>query len=165
MLTDGINHVAILTADMDRFVGFYEAMFDARVSLDQEESEGFRMCVVDIGPGAELNVFEIEGNTEASRQVPMFERGRLDHLAFRAPDLDSFTEIRERLRDAGASDGFVTDFGPILSVFFRDPDGLEAEVVVANPDAEPGVYHEPGHPSARFAHDMPATRSKERGPG
>jgi len=29
----------------------------------------------------------------------------------------------------GASDGTITDFGAALSVFFRDPDGLEAEVV------------------------------------
>ena len=28
-----------------------------------------------------------------------------------------------------ATDGTVTDFGSALSVFFRDPDGLEAEVV------------------------------------
>ena len=32
----------------------------------------------------------------------------------------------------------MTDFGPILSVFFTDPDGLECEVCVTNPDAEPG---------------------------
>jgi hypothetical protein len=35
----------------------------------------------------------------------------------------------------GASDGTITDFGAALSVFFRDPDGLEAEVVW-NKDAE-----------------------------
>jgi hypothetical protein len=29
----------------------------------------------------------------------------------------------------GASDGTMTDFGTKLSVFFRDPDGLEAEVL------------------------------------
>jgi hypothetical protein len=29
----------------------------------------------------------------------------------------------------GASDGTITDFAAKLSVFFRDPDGLEAEVL------------------------------------
>ena len=38
----------------------------------------------------------------------------------------------------------MTDFGPVLSVFFRDPDGLECEVCVTNPDAEPGVVNPPG---------------------
>jgi hypothetical protein len=50
----------------------------------------------------------------------------------------------------GASDGFVTDFGPLLSLFFVDPDGLEAEVCIPNPDAVPGVFHPPGTPSRRY---------------
>src|SRR5262245_28949906 len=33
------------------------------------------------------------------------------------------------LCDLGASDGTMTDFGAAPSVFFRDPDGLEAEVM------------------------------------
>ena len=40
--------------------------------------------------------------------------------------------------ERGAADDFVTDFGPMLSLFFRDPDGLECEVCVENPDAVPG---------------------------
>lgn len=50
----------------------------------------------------------------------------------------------------GASEGFVTDFGPILSVFFTDPDGLEGEVCVPNPDAVPGVMNPPGTPAAGY---------------
>jgi hypothetical protein len=52
--------------------------------------------------------------------------------------------------ERGASDGFVTDFGPVLSVFFRDPDGLEGEVLVPNPDTVEGVFHPPGTPAARY---------------
>jgi hypothetical protein len=36
--------------------------------------------------------------------------------------------VRDRLMARGAADAFVTDVGSILSVFFRDPDGLECEV-------------------------------------
>ena len=42
---------------------------------------------------------------------------------------EALEEVRQRLMRLGASDGTVTDFGSSLSVFFRDPDGLEAEVV------------------------------------
>ena len=35
--------------------------------------------------------------------------------------------------DAGATDGVVTDFGRKLSLFFRDPDAMECEVLVDNP--------------------------------
>jgi hypothetical protein len=40
--------------------------------------------------------------------------------------------------------------GRVLSFFFRDPEGLEAEVCVGNPDAMPGVVNPPGTPSARY---------------
>ena len=153
MLTKGFNHVAVLTADTERFHAFYRDVFDAEVLEPFDaapEGEGVRLSMVVIGDNVEFNVFEIEGNGEAARQVPMFGRGRLDHLALAAASLEDFETIRDRLIDRGASEGFVTDFGPILSVFFRDPDGLECEVCVENPDAEPGVFHPPGTPAPRY---------------
>ena len=62
----------------------------------------------------------------------------------------AFDLIRDRLIQRGATDGFVTDFGEILSLFFRDPDGLEGEVCVANPDAAPGVVNPPGTPAKGY---------------
>jgi len=80
----------------------------------------------------------------------MFGRGRIDHLGLQAASLDAFEEIRRRLIERGASDEFVTDFGSILSLFFRDPDGLEGEARVPNPDAVPGVNNPPGTPAKRY---------------
>jgi len=154
MLLHGVNHIATLTADTDRLRAFYEEIFEAKVVSDMKEAPegpGVRLSMVDIGDDTMLNVFEIVGNTEAGRQVPMFERGRIDHIGLRAKDLASFEEIRSRLMRRGAADAFVTDFGPEFSVFFRDPDGLEGEVLVENPDAVPGVHHPPGTPAARYA--------------
>jgi catechol 2,3-dioxygenase-like lactoylglutathione lyase family enzyme len=150
MLLAGFNHVATLTNDSSRLHAFYQEVFDATVSHEMTESEGVRLSFIDIGTDAELNVFEIDGNTEAQRQTPMFGRGRIDHLGLSAVSIDAFNTIRDRLIERGASDGFVTDFGPILSLFFRDPDGLEGEVCVANPDAQPGVFHPPGTRAARY---------------
>jgi catechol 2,3-dioxygenase-like lactoylglutathione lyase family enzyme len=153
MLLDGINHVAVLTADTDRLTAFYAEMFDATIDGELRESDEFRLTLVKVGPTSELNVFEIAGNQEATRQVPMFERGRLDHLGLQAGSLDAFDTIRDRLIAGGASDGFVTDFGQVLSLFFRDPDGLEGEVCVANPEARPGVLNPPGTPARRYHAD------------
>ena len=155
MIVDAIHHVATLTADTERLHAFYRSVFEAEVTLDREEFAGGRLSIVEFTPGVELNVFEIDGNTEAARQRPMFVRGRIDHLGLRVPDVDTFAEVRRRLVAAGASDGFVTDFGPTLSVFFTDPDGLEGEVLVINPDAVPGRHNKPGTPSSRF----PSSRS------
>jgi catechol 2,3-dioxygenase-like lactoylglutathione lyase family enzyme len=147
MLLDGIHHVAILTSDTERLVDFYQAVFDAVVE-DTSVDGPVRLTFLNIGPDTELNIFEIDGNHQADHQTPMFERGRIDHLGVRAASLDAFTEIRRRLIRRGATDGFVTDFGPVLSLFFTDPDGLEAEVCVPNPDARPGTRNPPGTPSS-----------------
>ena len=153
MLTVGLNHVATLTNDAHRLHAFYQEVFEAEVLRDAPEIEGedaVRLSIIKIGAHTELNVFQIEGNTEADRQVPGFERGRLDHFGLQAASIEAFETIRDRLIARGAADSFVTDFGQMLSVFFRDPDGLECEVCVANPDAVPGVGNPPGTPAARY---------------
>jgi catechol 2,3-dioxygenase-like lactoylglutathione lyase family enzyme len=153
MLVNGFNHVAILTNDTERLHAFYQEVFDATVWRDGPETPedaDVRLSIVNVGPHSELNVFQIKGNDEAARQTPMFGRGRIDHLALQADSIEAFDTIRNRLMARGAADAFVTDFGPVLSVFFRDPDGLECEVCVANPDAKPGVSNPPGTPAARY---------------
>jgi catechol 2,3-dioxygenase-like lactoylglutathione lyase family enzyme len=127
-LLRGFNHVAVLTADTDRLHAFYRDVFGAEVVHDERDPE-VRFSLVAVGPFARLNVFEITGNTESAKQIPMFGRGRLDHFGLEASSHEAFDELRARLIACGASDGFVTDFGPELSVFFRDPDGLEGEVL------------------------------------
>jgi catechol 2,3-dioxygenase-like lactoylglutathione lyase family enzyme len=147
MLLDGINHVAILTNDTDRLLAFYEEMFDAKPSAEVRDGP-VRLTMLDVGPRTELNVFQIEGNTEADHQVPMFERGRIDHIGLQAANKDAFDEIRRRLMARGATDGFVTDFGRSLSLFFTDPDGLEGEVLLYL--SHDGPVHPPGTPAAGY---------------
>ena len=154
MLLKGLNHVATITNDAARLNAFYEEVFDAEIVRDGSElpdGTGPRLSIIKIGPWTDLNVFQIEDNTEADRQTPMFGRGRIDHLAVQAASIEAFETIRERLMIRGAADDFVTDFGPMLSIFFRDPDGLESEVCVENPDAVPGVHHPPGTRAARYS--------------
>ncbi len=106
MLTVGLNHVATLTNDAARLHRFYEEVFEAEVLRDGPEIEGndgVRLSIVKIGPWSELNVFQIEGNTEADRQVPMFGRGRLDHFALQSASIDAFETIRDRLIAAWCS--------------------------------------------------------------
>ena len=103
MLLNGINHIALISRDIDRLRVFYTEVFDAEA-----------------------------GPTEPDRQTPMWGRGRLDHFGLQAASAESFETIRQRLVEHGASDGEVNDFDAVRSVFFRDPDGLEGEVLVAN---------------------------------
>jgi catechol 2,3-dioxygenase-like lactoylglutathione lyase family enzyme len=154
MLLKGLNHVAVLTNDSARLIAFYKDVFEAEILRDGSEfpdGQGPRLTIIKFGDWSELNVFQVEGNTQADHQTPMFGRGRLDHLAVQAASLTAFETIRERLMARGAADDFVTDFGPMLSIFFRDPDGLECEVCVENPDLVAGEHHPPGTRAARYS--------------
>jgi catechol 2,3-dioxygenase-like lactoylglutathione lyase family enzyme len=149
MLVDGFNHVAVITGDTTRFLEFYQGVFEAEVAGEQRFGDEGVLTFVHLGDGRDWNVFEKFGQPTPDH-TPMFERGPLDHLGLQAASLEAFAEIRRRLIDRGAADEFVTDFGPILSMFFTDPDGLELEVCVPNPDWEPGVFNPPGTPAKRF---------------
>lgn len=132
MLLDGVNHIAWISKDVARLGAFYAAVFDAEVGPTRAHGDepGETMTIIRIGPRTELNIVTIEGNTEPDRQTPMWGRGRIDHVGLGAADPAAFEEIRRRLVEAGASDGHVNDFGGALSLFFRDPDGLEGEVLL-----------------------------------
>ena len=133
MLTDGINHIAVITKDVERLKTFYANVFDAEIGPTRAHGDHGDETITDIkiGPHTALNVFTIEGNEEPDRQTPMWGRGRLDHFGLQAASRDAFDTICRRLVECGASDGAVNDFGAALSVFFRSPDGLEGEVLLA----------------------------------
>jgi catechol 2,3-dioxygenase-like lactoylglutathione lyase family enzyme len=130
-LLDDLHHLAFLTADMDRLIGFYTRVFEAEVKLDVEE-EGLRHALIAVGPHALLHPFQIPG-IEPPGPQPIFGRGRLDHFALNAADEESFRELRRRIVAEGAGDGVVTDLGPLLSTTFSDPDDGEHEIVLVKP--------------------------------
>lgn len=150
MLVNGYSHTAILTGDSERFVAFYQEVFGAEVYATTATSKGGKVTFIRVGPTAEINLFELPDNHEHEHQTPMFGRGRIDHVALQAATMEDFEEVRRRLMERGASDDFVSDFGNILSVFFRDPDGLEGEVCIPNPDVIPGYMPPVGTRAKRF---------------
>ncbi|MUH52042.1 MAG: VOC family protein, partial [Actinobacteria bacterium] len=75
MLIKGLNHVATITNDSERLHAFYRDVFEAEIVRDGAErpdGPGPRLSIIKIGEWSELNVFQIDGNTEADRQTPMF---------------------------------------------------------------------------------------------
>ena len=116
---------------MDRLIDFYRRVFEADVTVDLEE-EGLRHAFIEVGPHTVLHPFEIPG-VEPPGDLPMFQRGRLDHFALNAASEDAFRELRRRLLAEDATDGVVTDMGSLLIFTFRDPDQGNHEVVWNKP--------------------------------
>lgn len=131
-LLEGINHVAIVTPDLDRMVDFYERVFDASVAMDMKE-DGLRIVLVEVGANSVLAVFQIDGNETPPGDLPRFQRGRHDHVCLNAATEEAFRELRRRVMAVGAGDGVVTDVGPAIQFHYTDPDGWEAEVIWVKP--------------------------------
>jgi catechol 2,3-dioxygenase-like lactoylglutathione lyase family enzyme len=130
-ITSGFNHVATLTTDMDLTVGFYEQVFDAKVTHVIERTDDHPyMKIVDVGGGAMLNVFEVPAEEIIGERRRQGGRGAVDHFAFAVTDRSTLEEIAERMRKAGAQEvGEIQVLGGVeCSLFFRDPDGMELEV-------------------------------------
>ena len=125
-LVTGLNHVALVTADLDRRAAFSVAVFAAEV-IDVPAPPGTRAVVVQLAERAGLAVMELPTSAHVRGSSRMLDRGHLDHFAVDVPDGRSLEAVRRRLVAQGASDGAVSDYGPMLSVYFADPDGMAAE--------------------------------------
>jgi catechol 2,3-dioxygenase-like lactoylglutathione lyase family enzyme len=129
-LTTGFNHIATLTNDMNRTVRFYETAFDAKVVAEITPRDDHPwMKVVDIGGGAVLNVFEVPAGDIIGERRRQGHRGAVDHFAFSVDSRSTLEKLKARLAEAGAQEvGEIQRLGSLLSLFFRDADGLELEV-------------------------------------
>jgi catechol 2,3-dioxygenase-like lactoylglutathione lyase family enzyme len=126
-LVSGINHVAILTTDLDRFIRFYGSVFGVEL-LFEETTPAFRHAILRAGASSWLHPAEIAGNAHSAALPEMFTRGHLDHMALTAPTRDAFETIRERLLLENATSGIVEDLGAFHALWFTDPDGMRGEV-------------------------------------
>lgn len=128
-LTTGFNHVATLTADMERTVGFYMNAFEAVVTFEMEATDDHpRMSILDLGGGAALNVFEVPADDIIGDRRGQGHRGAIDHYGVAVDSLATLEQVRDRLVQAGAEIGEIQRLGNEWSLFFRDPDGMELEV-------------------------------------
>ncbi len=151
-LVQGINHVAVVTADLDRFAAFYCGIFEAEL-VDVDEAPFGRVAIIRLGRGTAMNVFEVADSKHAAGLPTMFGRGHIDHFGIDVIDSESFWRLRERLVAGGHSTGEVIDFGPVIGFDFSDPDGMTCEVDLVLDPTLAG-----GHPPAPY--DMARARRR-----
>lgn len=138
-LLKGVNHVAVLTVDLDRFIEFYSDVFGVEVVF-AETAPAFRHAILRTGPDSWLHPAEVAGNPHAGAKPAMFSRGHIDHVALMAASREAFARIRERLVARGASTGAVEDLGAFHALWFQDPDGMQAEVTLIVDPALDGIH-------------------------
>ena len=172
----GINHLALVTTDMDATVRFYHGVLGARLVAHLGNSS-FRHYFFEFGPGNTVAFFEyrhvaLEPFAKPAG-VPDRRAVQFDHLSFNLPDEHALLVLRDRLKQAGSEVTDVIDHGFIRSVYFTDPNGiaLEAswwvtdatgrdmdlsdEALFSDPDPVPAVQEL--RRDGRFA-SVPATR-------
>ena len=129
-ITSGFNHVATLTIDLDRFAEWYGRVFGAVVTHVVEKRDDHpRMFILDMGAGSALNVFEVAAEEIIGERRRMNARGAIDHFGLAVDSLSTLEQVKGRLVAAGADIGEIQHLGTDWSLFFRDVDGMELEVL------------------------------------
>ena len=128
-VTTGFNHVATMTADLDRLIRFYVDAFGGEVTFEMAATDDHpRMAIIDLGGGAALNVFEVPAESIIGERRTMGGRGAIDHFGLAVDSRETLDGLRSRMVAAGAEIGEIQRLGDDWSFFFRDPDGMELEV-------------------------------------
>jgi catechol 2,3-dioxygenase-like lactoylglutathione lyase family enzyme len=140
-LVSGLNHVAVLTADLDRFTQFYTRVFGLEV-IFSERTPGLAHAILKISATSWLHPAELPASPYADGLATMFQRGHLDHVSLTASSVDAFEQLRSRLMEAKASDGRIDDLGAFRTMWFVDPDGMRGEVALIV-DPALSAIHEP----------------------
>jgi catechol 2,3-dioxygenase-like lactoylglutathione lyase family enzyme len=141
----GINHLALVTSDMDATVRFYHAVLGARLVATIGTRE-FRHYFFEFGEQNTVAFFEY-----ANLQIDAFAKPagipdprapQFDHLSFNVPDEDALLSLRDRLKSAGCEVTDVVDHAFIRSIYFTDPNGiaLEASFWVLDATGRPADY-------------------------
>ena len=124
----GVNHLALITPDMDVTTRFYAGVLGMPL-ISTLLAGPMRHYFFEIGPGNTVAFFEVAG----AETFPKIAGGpaphpvQLDHLSFNVPDEDALLQLRERLLAAGSEVTEVVDHGQVKSVYFTDPNGIALE--------------------------------------
>ncbi|MDH4170201.1 MAG: VOC family protein [Acidimicrobiia bacterium] len=138
----GINHLALVTPDMDTTVRFYTGVLGMPL-VATTMAGPMRHYFFEMSPGNTVAFFEIEGAetfAKGAGSPPPDHPIQLDHLSFNLADEADLEQLRARLIAAGSEVTEIVDHQVIRSIYFTDPNGiaLEASYWVTDPTG-----HEP----------------------
>ncbi len=126
----GVNHLALITADMDATVRFYHGVLGAEL-VATIGAPGFRHYFFEIGPGNTVAFFEYAGAKPEPfakpAGVPDPRALQFDHLSLDLADEGALEALQARLKAHGCEVTDVVDHGFIRSIYFTDNNGIALE--------------------------------------
>ncbi|HEY2330855.1 MAG TPA: VOC family protein [Acidimicrobiales bacterium] len=141
----GVNHLALVTSDMDATVRFWHGVIGARL-VATLGTEAFRHYFFEVGPGSTVAFFEYRDQPLARfakpAGIPDPRASQFDHLSLDLPDEDALLRLRSRLKEHGCEVTDVVDHSVMRSIYFTDSNGiaLEASWWVVDATGRPSDY-------------------------
>lgn len=126
---NGINHLAMITPDMDMTVRFYRDVLGLPL-VAAIGNEQFRHYFFDLGNHNTIAFFEWPGVTDVGTEKGAGTPGsgrQFDHLSFHVDSEESMLALQKRLREQGVRVTRVVDHDFIQSIYFTDPSGISLE--------------------------------------
>lgn len=122
----GIHHAALICSDVERTIQFYQGLlgFPLIELVENRDYPGSTHFFFDLGNQTLLGFFDFPG---LGLQPGVESIGSVQHIAISVPR-DRWEQLRAKLDDAG-----VKYFGPnegiVESMYFKDPDGIQIELL------------------------------------
>jgi len=122
----GIHHLALICSDVEQTIMFYQELlgFPLVELVENRDYSGSSHFFFDLGNQTLLGFFDFPGLGLAPGVEAI---GTVQHIAISTPR-DRWEQIRERLDAAGVSYA-GPDRGIEESMYFKDPDGIQLEML------------------------------------
>jgi catechol 2,3-dioxygenase-like lactoylglutathione lyase family enzyme len=119
----GVHHVALLSADVERTIRFYQGVLEFPLTeiFENRDYAGSNHFFFDIGNGNLLAFFDFPGLDLGPYAEVL---GGLHHVAI-SVEPERWEHLRGKLDAAGV--GYQLESG--TSIYFRDPDGARLELI------------------------------------
>ena len=123
-----LQHLVLWVSDVDRSIRFYQDVVGLEIKRKYPNAAFMKI------PGSpddhNLGTFEQPGAGKPDERV-----ARMYHSAWEVGEITDLVRARLRLSEAGALVG-MSDHGVSLSLYAKDPDGLEFEIFWTVPGGE-----------------------------
>jgi catechol 2,3-dioxygenase-like lactoylglutathione lyase family enzyme len=126
---NGINHLAMVTGDMDKTVRFWRDLLGMRLVAGLGKS-GYRHYFFEISENDLLAFFEWPGVKpveEKDHGYPTTGSVIFDHISFGVESEDDLYQLKDTLSAAGFWVSETIDHGFIHSIYSFDPNGIPIE--------------------------------------